>query len=70
MASYPATHFILPDLENQGGPWSVIYTGKQIMDPFMFVITEFCFDGYFSAKPFLILTAERELLLDSLESLA
>lgn len=40
------------------------------MDPFMFVITEFCFDGCFGAKASLILTAERELLLDSLQSLA
>lgn len=36
----------------------------------MFVITEFCFDGCFNAKSFPILTAEGELLLDSLESLA
>lgn len=35
------------------------------MDPFMFVITEFCFDGCFGAKASLILTAEGELLLDS-----
>lgn len=36
----------------------------------MFVITEFCFDGCFSSKPSLVLTAEGELLLNSLESLA
>lgn len=39
------------------------------MDPFMFVITEFCFDGCFSSKLSLILTAEGELLLDSLSPL-
>ena len=55
MASYPATYLSLSDLENQGGPRSVIYTGKQIMDPFLFVITECCFDGCFGAKASLIL---------------
>lgn len=41
------------------------------MDPFIFVITEFCFDGCSSAKEHsLIVPVEGELLLDSLESLA
>lgn len=40
------------------------------MDPFMFVITDFCFDGCFSAKTSLIPTAGGELLLDFLQSLA
>lgn len=40
------------------------------MGPFMFVITECCFDVCSGAKASLILTAEGELLLDSLQSLA
>jgi len=41
-----------------------------MMDPFMFVITEFCFDGCFSAKASLFLMTGGELLLDSQQSLA
>lgn len=39
------------------------------MDPFMFVVTELCFDGCFSAQASFILTAEGELLVNSLQSL-